>query len=134
MTLAGEKHDQEQIRSLLSRINEAWLKGHTEGLNECFHDSVVVRGPDFQEMARGREACVKSYADFIRLARVEEFQESEPSIDVIGNVAVVTSPWKISYWMNDRDYHESGRDLLVFIREVGRWRVAWRSVLSSPQP
>ena len=95
---------------------------------------MVVRGLDFQEMARGPEAYVESYADFIRLARVEEFQESEPSIDVIGNVAVVTSPWKISYWMNDREYHESGRDLLVFIREDGGWQEAWRSVLSSPQP
>jgi ketosteroid isomerase-like protein len=134
MTLAAEQHDQEQIRSLLSTINEAWLKGHTERLNECFRDDAVVKGPDLQEMARGREACVKSYADFIRTAIVKEFQAFEPVIDLFSNVAVVTSPWEITYSMNDRDYHESGRDLLVFIREVGKWRVAWRSVLSSPQP
>jgi ketosteroid isomerase-like protein len=132
--LAAEQLDQEQIRSLLSRINEAWLKGHTERLNEYFHDDVVVKGPDLQEMARGREACVKSYADFMRMAKVKEFQAFEPVIDLFGNVAVVTGPWKISYRMNDRDYHESGRDLLVLIREVGEWRVVWRAVLSSPQP
>ena len=134
MRLAAEKQEQEQIRNLLSRINEAWLTGQTERLSDCFHNHMIVKGPDLQEMARGREACVKSYADFIRLATVGEFQASEPVIDLIGNVAVVTSPWKISYWMNDRDYHESGRDLLVFIREDGGWQVAWRSVLSSPQP
>ncbi len=134
MTLAAEQHDQEQIRSLVSRINEAWLKGHTERLNECFHDDAVVKGPDLQEMARGREACVKSYADFIRMAIVKEFQAFEPVIDVFSNVAVVTSPWEIGYRMNDRDYHESGRDLLVFIREDGGWQVVWRTVLLSSQP
>ena len=96
------QHDQEQIRSFISRINEAWLKGHTERLNECFHDDVVVRGPDLQQMARGREACVKSYEDFIRLATVREFKASEPVIDVFDNMGVATCPWEISYRMNDR--------------------------------
>jgi len=134
MTLAAQQPDQEQIRSLLGRINEAWLNGHTERLNECFHDDVVVKGPDLQEMARGREACVNSYADFIRIAIVKEFRASEPIIDLFGNVAVVSSPWEISYRMNDREYREAGRDLLVLIREDGGWQVAWRTVLSAPQP
>ena len=134
MASAVEGNDKKQIRNLLSRMNEAWLRGHTERLNECFRDDVVVRGPDLKEMARGREACVKSYTDFLRLAKVEEFQASEPLIDLFGSMAVVTSPWKISYRMNGRDYHESGHDLLVLVREEGGWKVAWRSVLPSPQP
>jgi hypothetical protein len=133
MTLAAQQHDQE-IRNLLNRINEAWLEGHTESLNECFHDEVVVKGPDFQEMARGRDACVKSYADFIRMAVVKEFRASEPSIDLLGKVAVVTAPWAISYRMNHRDYLESGRDLLVLIREDCGWRVVWRAVLPASKP
>jgi len=133
MTLAAVKRDQEQIRSLLRRINEAWLEGHTERLNECFHDEVVVRGPDLKETARGREPCVKSYEDFIRLATVREFKASGPVIDLFGRVAVTTSPWKISYRMNDQEYHESGHDLLVLIREEAGWKVVWRTVLLSPQ-
>ena len=134
MTLAAERDNHEQVRSLLGRINEAWLKGYPEKLNECFHNDIVVRGPDFQEMARGRGACVTSYADFIRLATVEDFQAAEPVIDLIGDVAVTMSPWTIRYRMNDRDYHESGRDLLVLIRQEGGWQVAWRSVLLSQHP
>jgi ketosteroid isomerase-like protein len=125
------QHDQEQIRSLISRINEAWLKGHTEKLSEYFHDEVVVRGPDLQEMAKGREPCVKSYEDFIRLATVREFKASQPVIDPFGNMAVAICPWEISYRMNEQEYHESGRDLLVLIRKGGGWQVAWRMVLSS---
>ena len=127
------QHDQEQIRSFISRINEAWLKGHTERLNECFHDDMVVRGPDLQQMARGREACVKSYEDFIRLATVREFKASEPVIDVFDNMGVATCPWEISYRMNDQDHTESGHDLLVLTRQGSKWQVAWRTVLSSAQ-
>jgi ketosteroid isomerase-like protein len=65
---------------------------------------------------------------------VKELQASEPIIDLFGNVAVANAPWEIRYKMNDQDYHESGRDLLVLTREGGDWRVAWRAVLSSPQP
>jgi hypothetical protein len=134
MTSAVEQKDQEEIRSLLARMNEAWLKGHPERLNECFRHEVVVKGPDLREMARGREACVKSYADFIRLATVRDFQASEPVIDLFGSMAVATCPWKISYKMNNQDYDESGHDLLVLIRDEAGWQVAWRTVLSSPQP
>ncbi len=95
MASGAERNDRKQIRSLLTRINEAWLKGYTEGLNECFHNDVVVKGPDFQEMARGREACVRSYGDFVRLATAREFKASEPVIDLFGNIAVTSCPWEI---------------------------------------
>jgi Domain of unknown function (DUF4440) len=130
----AEGNEQEQIHSLLSRMNEAWLKGRTGELNEFFHNGVVVKGPDLQEMARGREACVKSYGDFIRLATVREFKAPEPVIDLFGNMAVATCPWEISYRMNDHEYHESGQDLLVLTHEEGKWHVAWRAVLPTPQP
>ena len=126
-----EQNDQEEILSLLSRISEAWLEGRTEGLNDCFHNDVVIKGPQLQEMARGREACVKSYEDFIRLAKVREFKASEPVIDVFGAVAVASCTWKINYRMNDRDFRESGRDVLVLTHQEGEWKVVWRAVLSS---
>ena len=127
------QHDQEQIRSLLSRMNEAWLKGYTERLKECFHDDVVIRGPDLQEMGRGREPCVKSYGDFIRLATVREFKASEPAMDLFDNMAVAICPWEISYRMNDQEHNESGHDLLVLTCQKGKWQVARRTVLSSAQ-
>jgi len=133
MTFAAEQHDQEQIRCLLSEINQAWLEGCTERLNEFFHDGVVVRGPDLREMGRGREACVKSYTEFIRLATVREFKASEPVIDLFDNMAVAICPWEIRYRMNDQDHSESGHELLVLTCQKGKWQVARRTVLSSAQ-
>ena len=127
-----EQSDQEQIRALLREVNEAWLQGRWEVLNDCFCNDVVIKGPQLQEMGRGREACVKSYADFTRMATVREFKASEPAIDVFGTVAVASCPWKIDYRMNNQDFRESGHDLLVLTHEEGGWKVVWRAVLSSP--
>jgi ketosteroid isomerase-like protein len=131
MASALEQNDHEKIRSLVARMNVAWLKRDIERLNDCFHNDVVIKGPNFQEMARGREACVKSYEDFIGLATVKEFKASEPVIDLFGGTAVASVPWAISYRMNDQDYDESGHDLLVLTREEGQWRVIWRAVVPS---
>jgi hypothetical protein len=64
----------DEIRRLLERINDAWLKGRPErivpALSECFHEEVVMRGPGLAEVGRGREICAKSYEDFVRSAIV----------------------------------------------------------------
>lgn len=134
MASASEQNDREEIRALVRKINEAWLAGRSDVLNQSFADDVVVRGPGFEVLGRGREACVKSYEDFIRQATVSEFKTLDPAIDLWGSTAVATSSWEIAYQMNGRDYHEFGHDLFVFAREDGRWWVVWRAVLPAQQP
>ncbi len=82
MASAVEGNDRGEIRLLLSKVNQAWLKGRPEELNECFHNDMLIEGPGFQETARGNEVCVRSYEDFIRQATVRDFKESEPDIDL----------------------------------------------------
>lgn len=35
----------------------------------------------------------------------------------------------MTYELAGKQYHESGRDTLVFTRETGRWLVVWRLML-----
>lgn len=126
-------HQEEEIRRLVTKINEAWLKGDQETLNDCFHESVVVYGPGFQEVGRGKQACVSSYEQFIRRATVRQFNASDPQIDVWPHAAVATFFWEIRYQMNGEDLHESGHDVFVFVREHDQWLAAWRTVLPSPK-
>jgi hypothetical protein len=55
----GLTAEQIAIRHLLSRINDAWIKQQgeamTTALNECFADDVVMRGPDFAFIGKGRD-------------------------------------------------------------------------------
>jgi hypothetical protein len=137
MASAVKRNDQEEIRLLLNQINNAWLKGAPDELpgllKECFHDGMVIKGPGFQEMGRGKEVCVRSYMDFLRQAAVRQCTLSDPDIDLCGDTAVATYSWEMTYAMNGQDYHESGHDLFVLTRAEGRWRAFWRATLPSPQ-
>jgi hypothetical protein len=98
-------------------------------LNSYFHDDMVIKGPAFQELCRGRAACVKSYEEFLAQAKVLEYKDKPPSVDVFGRSAVAVCPWEMTYELAGKQYHESGRDTLVFTRETGRWLVVWRLML-----
>ena len=42
-------------------------------LNQYFHEDMVIRGPDFQELCRGKAACVKSYQEFLVQATIKDY-------------------------------------------------------------
>ena len=88
MSSSAAETDHEAIRQLLKRIHNAWTQGRTDELNTIFHEDMVIAGPGFQALAKGREVCVRSYEDFIRQATIQECKETEPSIHVSGDTAV----------------------------------------------
>ena len=128
----------DEVERLLARINDAWLKNPRNlmraTLEDCFHPDMVMRGPEFQELGRGREACVKSYEDFLDQAKIVDCRLDRPSIDVTGDTAVATLPWQMTYELNGQAYTESGHDLFVFSRDGGRWWAVWRTLMSAPAP
>jgi hypothetical protein len=122
----------QNIRLLLNRINAAWLSGNFDDLAQLLDPEIVIRGPNLEHLARGRDAAINSYKDFTRQAKVHSFKEGEPEVDLNGNIAVAICPWQISYEMNGQTYDETGRDLFVLAFTEGNWRAVWRAVLSSP--
>jgi hypothetical protein len=124
--------DHEVIRRLIRRINNAWLTRHTDELAECLHPAMVIAAPGLQGRVEGREACIKSYDDFMGAAVVDEYRESEPTVDVCGDTAVATFGWEMAWTMNGRSHREKGHDLFVLARQDGRWWAVWRTMLAAP--
>jgi|SRR4030095_3915592 uncharacterized protein (TIGR02246 family) len=121
-----------EIQNVVRKVNDAWLKGNVASLSDCFHEDMVIRGPGFQELCRGRAACVKSYEDFLAQANVEEFKEAPATIDVFGSTAIANFEWQMTYQLSGKQYREPGSDTLVLTNERGRWLVLWRLVLVHP--
>lgn len=125
--------DSDEIRQLLQRINETWLWCYPHQfpaiLGECFHEGMVIKGPEFQTMSVGRDACIQSYQDFVGQAAVSACTLSTPEVDVWGDTAVATYSWKVTYERNGEKYRESGHDVFAFVRSEGRWLAVWRAVL-----
>ncbi|MDY6833480.1 MAG: nuclear transport factor 2 family protein [Chloroflexota bacterium] len=124
MTFGYERDVREEILQLMKNINDAWVRGRSEELEEYFHEDIV-----FQGRTKGRRPCVDSYREFTDHATIREFKESDFSINIWGNTAVVTYDFKISYIMDAWNYQDSGQDSFVFIWEGDRWRAVWRMVV-----
>ena len=125
--------EQTEICDVLSRINGAWTKlrgeAMTAALNECFAEEIVMRGPGFAFLGKGRDVAVQSYHDFVNQAEVKSVQLDEPQVDVAGETATAQYKWTIIYVLNEQEYTERGHDLFVFARRDGKWLAIWRALL-----
>jgi len=122
----------DEIKQVIERINRAWREGRFDEIGPCFHSRAVIVPPGFGGRVEGARACVKSYRDFTAAAKIQKCEERDFAVDTWGDTAVVSYRFEISYDMQGRRYDETGRDLMVLSRRDGRWRVVWRTLLSSP--
>jgi hypothetical protein len=125
--------DARSVRSVIQRINAAWLEGPpgeiVERVSPCFDEDVVMHDGSFKAIARGRDALAKSFEDFVRMATVRAFDAPAPDIHVSGDAATAVCPWTMTYTLNGETYTETGHDLLVFRRAGADWRVMWRAMV-----
>jgi ketosteroid isomerase-like protein len=122
----------DDVGQVLERINAAWRSGQLDQLEDCFHPDMVIVGPGYQELARGRDACVASYRAFLRDSIVRAYRESNLAVRAWGGVAVATYAWEMDYEQGGRLHREVGTDLFVFERQGEEWRAVWRAVTFSP--
>src|SRR5688572_10312102 len=99
-----EDTESADIRTLLRRINRAWVHGPLDDLEACFHEDMVIVSPGFKDRTEGRAACVASYKEFIESATVHEYHESEPEVHIVGDTAVATYRYEIVYTMDTTDF------------------------------
>lgn len=120
------------VREVIRAVNDCWLNGWYDQLDQYFDDHVVLALPGFLDRIDGRTALVASYREFGEKATVRRFEPSPPSIHVRADTAVATSRFAITYEIDGRLYEERGTDLLVFARIDGRWKIVWRTVVMAP--
>ena len=127
--------ERDAVLDAVHHINAAWTKRAPDEiaptLHDAFADDIVIRGPDFAEVGRGRTECIASYVDFVRKARVHSFEMSHSAVDLFGDFAIATYEWTIFYMLEGTDYRERGYDAFAFHRDGSRWLAVWRFMLPS---
>jgi len=133
MSSSSESNHKDQIHQIIKKINQSWLEGHPENLNQFFHDKIMIVSPDFKILGAGKAICVKSYSDFITQAAIKDYQESEPEVHVWANTATAFYNFEMAWEMAGKSFKESGWDFFVFTYENGKWLAVWRMLFSTPQ-
>lgn len=85
--------------------------------------------PGFAAAAVGRDEVLAGFRDFAENATLLEYGETDRRIDVVGDTAVATVAFEVTYERDGQAYAGSGRDLWVFGRSDDRWLAVWRMLL-----
>ena len=131
MTFSFLTPGHEEIWQIVEEINDSWLSGRPENLDNYFHNQIVFVAPGFSQRIEGRGACVDSFRDFCANARVRDFKPADPAIDIYEGTAIVTYSFKVEYDLNNETFEEGGRDVWVFIRREDKWVATWRTIIPS---
>ena len=123
----------DEVWETVRSVNRAWLGYDMEALRSLCHPDVVIVAPGFGRRSVGRQASLSSYEGFISMATVSHFAETEPTVDLCDDTAVVTYRLEIAADVDGRPYAEQGRELHVLKRTDGRWLSIWRMVVPDDQ-
>ena len=127
--MAGnEAIDRAAIDALVEAVNRAWLTGRHEAIASRVHGQVVLQPPGGGAPIVGREAFVRSYAEFGTMATVHGFEQGERRIEVWADTAVATCPFRIDYELPAGRFRERGTDVLVLARMGADWLICWRTI------
>ncbi len=120
------------VSKVISRIDRAWREKQFDGFEACFHPDAVITGPGFTEVARGRDACARSYREFATNSEVLAYSEANHQLRVWKSTAVYTFAWRMTFQRGEGPVHEKGTDQMVFQKGTEGWQVVWRYVHFEP--
>jgi hypothetical protein len=113
----------------LRNINRLWIDGRVDALAEFVHSDVVMMLPDFTGRVNGREDFLTGFRDFCANARIHKFEDDSYVTDLIGDTAVITFHYEMTYERSGEQYRATGRDLWIFREMAGNWIAVWRAML-----
>ena len=90
---------------------------------------MVIKDAKLKTVATGRDACVQSYVDFIKQARITKFEQGEPDIHLFSDSAIASYDWHIVYSLDNQHCDERGADIFLFVRMDQKWMAVWRAML-----
>jgi len=106
---------------------EAWLAGDLDAVAASYLDAAVLVAQG-ELRIEGRDAIVRSYADYLARAQTLAFEVLDYAVDPLGDQAAVASfRFGVRYRLGDGVYEEIGQEVLVLRRRGEAWRIAWRN-------
>jgi len=119
----------DQVLEALNAINQAWRQHQFAAMEALLHENIVMRGPKLKEYARGRQAFVQTYVQFMAQSHILEYSESNHAMDKWGDVASATYDWTMTYEQKGQTKVDKGQDMFVFHRTHTGWVAVLRLIL-----
>ena len=119
------------ITKIIKDLNHAVATGKVNKLDSLFHEDVKILSPDMKILGEGKTTCIKSYADFISKAKIEEYNDDVTNVSVYENTAVVFFTYSMAWLMDGKSFREQGKELYVLTKENDNWLIVLRKLVAS---
>lgn len=116
----------DEVWRTIQALNRLWtVENRPDDLGQYFHKNMVAITATNRLRLEGREACVASWKKFTQAAKILDWQETDPQIELFGNnaFAIVTYYFDMSFEMGGQTIKMGGRDMLSLVNEEGKWWV-----------
>jgi ketosteroid isomerase-like protein len=124
MTETFDDKTKQEVWRTLQALNRAWTSGHCDELKDYFHEKMVAIVPSDRLRLEGRQQCIDGWTAFVKATtKIHYWKELDPQIQVYGDCAVVTYYYDMSVDMGGQTISLAGRDMLLFVKENGKWWV-----------
>lgn len=120
-----------KITKLIKDLNHAVATGKINQLDSFFHDSVKIISPDMKILGNSKSVCIKSYADFINKAKIEEYSDNVTHVSVYENTAVVFYTYSMIWTMDGESFKDHGNELYVLTRIDDNWLIILRKLVAN---
>ncbi|MDR1828286.1 MAG: nuclear transport factor 2 family protein [Methylobacteriaceae bacterium] len=114
---------QQEVFSVVHAANLAWTKGDPDDLDQFFHPRMIAFTASDHNARIGSSACLEGWKGFAGAARIDEWRELDPKVELYGDSAVVVYYYDMSGAFGDTPFHFTGRDMFFLVRENGRWLI-----------
>jgi ketosteroid isomerase-like protein len=128
--MENELAESHQIIGVIKLLSLAWREKQFDRLESLFAETVVFQDLEGHRLAEGKRACIDSYRDFMGIAKVLAYDETELDLLPFAGFVMASYGWRIDYEMNGANFHDEGRDWLALQKQNGAWRINWRLSLT----
>ena len=112
----------------MQEISNSWICDDLNNLDNVFHEKIIFSDSSFNILAKGRNACIRSYEIFKSNARIDKFKQFNPSINEFGNTAIVKYSFEIEYISKNKTSNQIGEEVFIFSLNNNKWDVIWRII------
>jgi len=130
LTFAFDSLQQEKVWRIIEQVNDAWLNKNYQPLESLLHENMQIVDADLNVLGDGRDACIRSYRDFVENANIGDFEVSDPKVNAFDQTAIAEYEFSIQYTMQEKHYGEKGKDVFVLTFEQKHWQAIWRMMQS----
>lgn len=111
----------QEVWETLRELNQCWTRGSPDDLRFYFHPRMIGVSQTERERLDNASACIAGWRGFAKMAKIVDWREIDPNVQVYDNAAVVAYYFDMHFELGEQTLQSTGRALGFFVKEDGRW-------------